>query len=433
MKGKGKLLITIGGIIVVSVALLAGLVLRQDAIRTEQHAKALTRAKSLGLGVDNSFYDSTVPDSKNAAVQMKIDFKKSVKLALPRTSTMSWTPGANKSDLTALVASAPQAAIVEKASTCPDWEPKRDYSTPFLTLFPEMASIKGYVKYFCYKGYFESELGNWQQATEDFKTAARLSSFMRQEKSLIGALVQVATNAIVRSMAAKIVVGSNADPRAVNLVQEAEKLLKPVDFKFALQAECAMTLSAADYYCEHPGGDPAVGVLSGIPPHLPANRTRLKTSLLNYYSDLVTTIPFDSTDYLASEMAFTSVRQPTAPMYTGEGIFYEMAFPIYDQAMYAVHKDSVARQLLGAAIQILKFKRAHGSYPTTLADLQTKKAFIDPYTGKDFLYVVSSTGFALYSAGHDGVDSTHGVVPRSQPKDIMFQTVDPTRQVILGQ
>ena len=85
------------------------------------------------------------------------------------------------------------------------------------------------------------------------------------------------------------------------------------------------------------------------------------------------------------------------------GLFRALQTDVRRRTMLAV---------MGLGIELEEHRRASGSYPATLEELELRyfgELPVDPFTGRAFRYVKKPEGYLLYSVGLDGKD--HGPPP----------------------
>lgn len=70
----------------------------------------------------------------------------------------------------------------------------------------------------------------------------------------------------------------------------------------------------------------------------------------------------------------------------------------------------VQQRMLGVLLEISRYRRQHGEFPDSLADINRSSwatevaLWQDPYSGADFIYRRAGAGFILYSVGRNGED-----------------------------
>lgn len=77
--------------------------------------------------------------------------------------------------------------------------------------------------------------------------------------------------------------------------------------------------------------------------------------------------------------------------------------------------------LMGLGIELEEHRRASGSYPATLEELELRyfgELPVDPFTGRAFRYVKKPEGYLLYSVGLDGKD--HGGRPKPGQDAVVY-------------
>jgi len=84
------------------------------------------------------------------------------------------------------------------------------------------------------------------------------------------------------------------------------------------------------------------------------------------------------------------------------------------------HANTVAKAVLtGTAMSLMRHKLAHGGFPATLAECDTKflpVQPVDPFSGKAPIYRLEGNGFVLYSIGENMKDDGGKPEPNSEEK-----------------
>ncbi|MCS6830422.1 MAG: hypothetical protein NZ749_07240, partial [bacterium] len=80
-------------------------------------------------------------------------------------------------------------------------------------------------------------------------------------------------------------------------------------------------------------------------------------------------------------------------------------------------------RLLYTALRLEEFRKTQGRYPASLQVLGNSPHFIDPFSGKPFVYRSQGGRYVLYSVGPNGVDdggspAVESLLRREQPGDI---------------
>jgi hypothetical protein len=92
-----------------------------------------------------------------------------------------------------------------------------------------------------------------------------------------------------------------------------------------------------------------------------------------------------------------------------------------------IHCRTVASvRITRAGLALLRYKQAHGTWPSTLDDLD-RKDLIDPFTQQSLVYRPEGEGFVVYSVDEDRKDN--GGIPepveRRGGRDIVWRFPEP--------
>lgn len=418
----------VGGFVLILVAI-TGATAYSDHRAKKDFEAAVAEAKSLGLGTDINHFIKEVPPHQNAALAMAAVLPASPKSELfydydqKKITRDQFAHG--------LATHKAQMAAIATAVELPAWYPDRNWDADVTQiLFPEFAHVKSWVKTFCYRAQFYAEEGRQTEAKSDFAVAAKLASYMAQEDTMIGTLVHIACNSIVRASLERYIHKSKHSAESVQTARQTLALLVPADYMRAMAGEAAFQAEGArlitKYSLQDLTGVHPVDKLAAI--RLPANPDRLGAYLLTYMNGLGRAHQAHGQDPVAFTAAAKKVPLPKPPAYTGESLWIEVFSPVFDQSYQAVVREHIAQTLALAACDLHDHKRLHGDYPEPTSYTPP----LDPWSKKPMHYQKTPQGIVLYSIGTDQADGG-GYAPGVKPTDQCYQTLEPDKVAFQGQ
>ncbi|MCS7309860.1 MAG: hypothetical protein NZ741_06525 [Armatimonadetes bacterium] len=105
-----------------------------------------------------------------------------------------------------------------------------------------------------------------------------------------------------------------------------------------------------------------------------------------------------------------------------EGMVVRSPEDLFSHVTRYVHLQTRLR-LLYTALRLEEFRKARGRYPASLGELGSSPHFIDPFSGKPFVYRAQGNAYMLYSVGPNGADdggipAVESALRRELPGDI---------------
>lgn len=315
---------------------------------------------------------------------------------------------------------------LQLASKRPLMSFQRDWSQGFDIAFPELARGKDIVKLVAAHAQIEANEGHVEEACRCIELAKMISSDLGSEPTLIGGLVQVATDAIIgraveaiaskwasnsqglaklektlrylsghpsirQSISGEIVIGR------IGLRQV--KSLHGFASAFTMESEENSLSNWLEFLPLGPDSNNPLRNLGRPAPELiaPALDARYLEYWRTAYPEMLkirTVIP----EARASEAMAERWAHSPDPSCRAIGILV----PVFAQASNAFLNARAHRDLVLLKIKLLRHKLAKGIFPKTLAELG--EAPTDACSGKPLIYRPNPTGFLLYSVGIDGKD-----------------------------
>ncbi|MCZ8139701.1 MAG: hypothetical protein ACK5XS_00015 [Armatimonadota bacterium] len=317
----------------------------------------------------------------------------------------------------------PALSLAEKAAAKPSIDFGHDWTRedPWKIEFPAFSEIKSLSKGFVFRAQLRAISGDKVGAIRDMRAASRLAEFAGTDPTLMAALVQIATDALVSRTMENIVSRHPGDLDLLNALDEIadRKTNQPMEILRSLRGEIIMSLAAAEapatdlmdsYFGEVDPEDPnavseanklkAELAPSGVPDDLRARafRARALQPWIEVYADQATVKDNATLVKRLAEIDYQlkSDDDPTTALRV-------MTYPMSLQAGHAFLTRDARWQAVRGLMAVLRFKGAQGRYPATLAEAGFTD--VDPFTGKAFHLKVEGETVRVYSVGPDGVDN----------------------------
>ncbi len=312
----------------------------------------------------------------------------------------------------------PALSLAEKAAAKPSIDFGHDWTRedPWKIEFPAFSEIKSLSKGFVFRAQLRAISGDKVGAIRDMRAASRLAEFAGTDPTLMAALVQIATDALVSRTMENIVSRHPGDLDLLNALDEIadRKTNQPMEILRSLRGEIIMSLAAAEapatdlmdsYFGEVDPEDPnavseanklkAELAPSGVPDDL---RARALQPWIEVYADQATVKDNATLVKRLAEIDYQlkSDDDPTTALRV-------MTYPMSLQAGHAFLTRDARWQAVRGLMAVLRFKGAQGRYPATLAEAGFTD--VDPFTGKAFHLKVEGETVRVYSVGPDGVDN----------------------------
>jgi hypothetical protein len=133
--------------------------------------------------------------------------------------------------------------LAKEAARRPNAYFQKDWDLGPMVLFPEMAPAKTLVRLVAERGMIESGRGQVDSSLSDLQDAWTISKFFGQSPSLIGLLVQIASNAITLNAFQQAMTDYRDNPRAlISLESQLDGMSDPFDFRRTVRSEAYMGL-----------------------------------------------------------------------------------------------------------------------------------------------------------------------------------------------
>jgi hypothetical protein len=290
-----------------------------------------------------------------------------------------------------------------------------DYDLGPDVLFPELNALKAMTEALSFRAVVEARTGRKADALRDLGAALALSRHCAACKSLVGALVAAACEAIAVDATERVATACADDPAAlaeVGLALDASS--GTPDVASALKGQFYMLLA----YCRNygvrerleplseadekarrgigPSPDKSVLVREGLPDD-PALRS-VAEYVVSCWVGLFQAIDGE-TDALKIR---ADIRRVSRGKSTKLGLASQFTADVWNDtvpACVAIACREAGRRCCGALVRVLEYRALHKAFPKTLADAGADG--IDPFDGKPLRYKVADGVCKVYSVGPD--------------------------------
>ncbi|MBI5707341.1 MAG: hypothetical protein HZC36_10180 [Armatimonadetes bacterium] len=323
----------------------------------------------------------------------------------------------------------PQIDAIVAAAKLPACDFGKDYGLGAKVLFPEFANLKNVVRVLVGRANIAARRGDWGAAERDLVASFRIADMAGREPCLIGALVQIALNAITHTGLRQILKERGGDSRAIAMGERLSRRAVHVDFRAAFKGDFVLGLSTLRSIKNMREVEllaaPSERTDGSGPPGFYADgfvgrfKDAWQARYIQFHRRMLARMPRDPQDYLALEAV---LKEETAREEAHNDLSYLMnkiLIPTVDQAARAAARDLANEAVSEGYWRLLAYGKQHGSFPEKLGDLGSPP--IDPFDGKPLKYRKQGKGFLLYSVDRDGKDDGGR---KERPKGIEGGTAD---------
>lgn len=128
----------------------------------------------------------------------------------------------------------------------------------------------------------------------------------------------------------------------------------------------------------------------------------VKARVTSAFATVYSSLPDDPTDFKHSARLAREINSLVRSDGSYAGSLANRIIVTYDSFFEGIARTTFERRLDAAFIEICRAKLETGRYPAALP--KSAKKFLDPMTGKPFLYRRRADGFVIYAVGLNGVD-----------------------------
>lgn len=252
----------------------------------------------------------------------------------------------------------------------------------------------------------EAKAGNYDLAVGYLKLGRGMSEKLYGFPSLLKVLQGCALDQIVEATLRRIVLGIKSPEDLDRFAEFAIRSTSP-SIKTALQSEPLSTIDGIDMIAKDPTvwnddtwRDTNYWRMTSLRVGWIGNGVKMRTTraFMHAYSSLSN----DPNDLSNSAKAAQEISANIRTDGSYAGSLAEKVVATYDSLFEGIAKTTFARRLNAAFIEICRAKLETGRYPANLPKSAMK--FLDPMTGKPFIYRLRADGFVLYAVGLNGVD-----------------------------
>ena len=254
-------------------------------------------------------------------------------------------------------------------------------------------------------------------ALDDFRLGMRLVAALEKEPALINGVVRVA---LFRILANAVWSGFAAGAWDAAALQEIERSMAGLNFledwKFCSSSErAAMNVVMEQFVATNPGErnrllrDAAAGSGTHAPwGLLPRGWLRQNMVRMNQYMDEVTEEMDGEAERFRPAKKRHALPDPPNPV---QRFYYSLGYllvPAFDTAQRRFMEAHTLKQQVMAACALERYRRGHGAFPETLAQIVPEFSAKTPHDvidGQPLRYRrEGDTGYLLYSIGRNGRD-----------------------------
>lgn len=252
----------------------------------------------------------------------------------------------------------------------------------------------------------EAEAGNYDLAIEYLKLGRGMSEKLYGFPSLLKVIQGCALDQIVEATLRRIVLEIKFPDDLDRFAEFAIQSASP-SIKTALQSEPLSTIDGIDMVAKDPAvwnedtwRDFEYWRMGSLRLGWIGNGVKMRTTraFMRAYSNLSN----DPNDLAYSAKVAQEIASNLRTDGSYAGSLADKVVANYDSLFEGIAKTALARRLDAAFIEICRAKLETGGYPAALP--ASAKKFLDPMTGKPFLYRRRADGFVLYAVGLNGVD-----------------------------
>lgn len=404
-----------------------------------QKDQELAKARAAGIAVDASDLAKLtyVPDAQNAAPLYRKIFAKTdgttaigkdLKAVTQGLGTHA-KPEDKEKAIEADTRLQPLFAEVRQAAALPGCDFGYDWSLGFKVLFPEFTKLKDLAKALCFDASQKSARGDWRGALDDIAAAQKLGRHAGACPTVVGMLVEIATEAIANRSLDGIIDENSKNVAFLQAAKQVHDGFGPLaNYRRSLMGELVLgriSIGQIKSFGELTGSmDPSDGTPPGQTPIDKAvfgsqvARDAFEAKLVAAYRMLITSIPKDPDRWEDAGKASKEFGRRVEADQSITNVLNRILFPVFSEATEAIGTTQAHRHLTDTALRLLINRSISGELPKYLPNYGPTR--IDPFTGHALKYLPKGSGFLLYSVGKDRVDDG-GITKADDPN---AKTVD---------
>jgi len=310
-----------------------------------------------------------------------------------------------------------------------------DFAKGFEMVMPHLAKMRGAARLFALEGVQRTESGEADAAAESLRACLRLGSALRQEPTLISALVRIACDATAVRQVERWASRTRPSPRALLRVEEA--LRAEADPKMLVRALVAERCAGIHTFQTHvlrgdrrglakllqgglEGGERRRAALLGILP-----QAYFKADMVNYLDLMNEYVAAARNAYPTSFIAGARLGRGLEKKLPRHYLLSSMLLPALGRMFVHAQRHMATCEAARTALATLRYRARHGRLPENLQALApgfVKSVPPDPFDGKPLRYRKKADGFVIYAVGEDGRDDGGDTErPNRLPADVGFR------------
>jgi hypothetical protein len=309
------------------------------------------------------------------------------------------------------------------------------YEDAVAMIMEHLVMMKRTVKMLVARGIISVHSGRLHEAAADCRVALRMSLHLSQEPVMTSQSTHVAMSGYCWHLLDRVALSPSTSVDDLRgLLDEVLLASRTQEFMNAMKHDRACTMRAVYDDLVAKGVDLQTA-MAGFPGRDDASKPRLsglsgptvRDDEAEYLRIMRGYIAAMDKPYGDAIQEMRRVEQSAAalPDYSVARCLTSTVVPSFE--MHTIYVANVNVRIIGVAAVL--YRRAHGEYPSSLADLSPE--FLpeipkDPFRGNEFLYKKTGNDFVVYSIGQDLVgDSGKPGQPEERPKlgDIVFTSV----------
>ena len=319
----------------------------------------------------------------------------------------------------------PALEVARVASLRPRSVFLHDWTKPMAVSFSEYADIKKLARAFHQRAVFRAARGDEAGSFDDIQTIIRISNHLGEGRTLIAALVQVATRAIAMRAIEEVVTQFRATPTSLANAKRTLALLKPVSAKGHFQGELIFERGTVETL-RNSNAEDAIKTISStdgeaslstrafvLAARVPAMLNEMDLVCLKSYIKLHKALPDDPEDTTAMAEAAATIDHDMAS-HENE-LRYSLANIIMPSLIgfsSTFGADVARRRTLGCLLDALE------KHPRPSGLVTRGRAALDPFSGSALIMRSNPHELTVYSVGQNKTDDGGDLKSRTS-KDII--------------
>jgi len=323
-----------------------------------------------------------------------------------------------------LAAYTPDLALVEKAASLPRLDYGRDWDAGPVQSFPEMESVKMFVRLFGIRAEYNALRHAPKEAVRNIQTAWKLSLLGGQESGIVSMLEQVGCQNIVFGAIERCAAASIQDPATL---QQLDAVIdRPADlpnFGKALRGEAYLGIATIrnpetalktvddEFKASASKIDKSKLVRTGIPTDVKLRGMMARH--LEVWTQIKAAIDKYSNDTDELQQAIAGIAEDWSHRTTVSFMLSSVTLGPFAETGIAVTEQQAQWKTTRALLAAMRIKATTGKWPTRIEQLPG--SWSDPFSGAPLKVKQSGDSIRIYSVGPNRKDD--GGIRKSEIKD----------------